>query len=419
MTETGAPLGWIDNVFPPDESEARTFDLPEAPRSLTPAGEDLEEAARALREEAAAHLFGPVEILRREKYAGPRYSTGIGALDDLLGGGLAPGWSFAVSGEPFAGKTLLMGQIVTGLSLQGAAVAILANDEDRVGPAQRIGQNLGFAKEELSPLYPNVLEELRKRLARPVGPIRLYPAPDEPVTVEKVARDLANMDGAFPALLVDSIQTVRVAAHEDDDPEPVAIKKTVEALKAIKKAGILVLATSEAPRGAYGSKDPSQRTRALASFAGSRKVEFLFDVAAFLSSDDAPDTMRLEMPKNRLGHRRGMVGLRLDRERARFVAVDLREAEKEREAHAEQAREELRHQTRQRRREKIIMAIRAASDPAGVSLSRLREQGCGRAADLSATLDAMVEEGLLESTPGSPGARGGRPALRYRLKVPR
>jgi KaiC/GvpD/RAD55 family RecA-like ATPase len=320
-----------------------------------------------------------------------------------------------VAGEPFIGKTLLMVQIAAEMAVQGAAVAILANDEDRVGLAQRIGQYLGLPKDELTPEHPIVLEELGHKLSG-CGPIRIYPDPEQAVTAEDVARELARMEGIFRVLVVDSVQTVRVAAHEDDDPETVAIKKAAEALKAIKKTGILVLATSEAPRGAYGSRDPSQRTRALASFAGSRKVEFLFDVAALLTGDEIDDRARLELAKNRLGHRKGTVGLHLNRGRACFLSVDLGEAETAREERTEKARAERKGARYMEVRKAIMELVMAVPvESVGVSLAAIRAKAGVTPSALPPALAVLCEEKMLEVYEGPTPPEGGKKPKFYRL----
>lgn len=363
-----------------------------------------------------------VGILRTEIYTGERYPTRIAPLDELLDGGLAPGFTFAVAGAPGEGKTLLFAQLAAELLLQGAVVVVLAGDEDRSGIAQRIGQYLGFEKDELNSTHPETLDDLEKKLRGRV--IRIFPDPDHPpMTVEDVEDVLIRLAVENPeallVIVVDSIQTVRCAASQPDDAETTAVMKVVEALRGVKKrTNALVLATSEAPRSSYASRDPGMRTRAIASFAGSRTPEFRFDILSFIGTigEGAGERARLEITKNRLGHKKGFVTLQLDRERARWLPVDTAVVEMQRQEREERDRHEKDQKERFDRRGRVKGLVLAAKDrEVGVSLTSMREEWKGRPSILLVTLGAMVEERELDEYLGPAPARGGMKPKFYRL----
>jgi KaiC/GvpD/RAD55 family RecA-like ATPase len=366
-------------------------------------------------------VVDPVGILRTEIYTGERYPTRIAPLDELLGGGLAPGFAFAVAGAPGEGKTLLFVQLAAELLLQGAVVVVLAGDEDRSGIAQRIGQYLGFEKDELNSTHAETLAALEEKLAGRV--IRIFPDPDHPpVTVEDVEAVLIRLAVTNPdallVLVVDSIQTVKCAASHPDDAETAAVTKVVEALRGIKKrTGALVLATSEAPRSSYASRDPGMRTRAIASFAGSRTPEFRFDVLAYIgtvATEGGDERARLEITKNRLGHRKGPVTLTLDRDRARWLPVDTAVVEMQREERETREKNERDQKARLDRRAQV-KALVAAGPPEGRSLVSLKEAWRGRARDLVPTIGVMVEERIFEEFSGPVPEGGGRRPKCYRF----
>jgi hypothetical protein len=127
----------------------------------------------------------------------------------------------------------------------------------------------------------------------------------------------------MPVLVIDSIQTLASRIAEEGVSERAALTATMTLLGEVKKLGVIVIATSELARGAYASQDPGQRTRALAGFAESRSIEYQSDIAAVMTrATGEGDLARLEVLKNRLGHKKGSMTLRLDHARARFVEMD-------------------------------------------------------------------------------------------------
>lgn len=79
----------------------------------------------------AAGLASP-EAVRLEEIEAldvPRLSTGIGELDRVLGGGLVPGSTVLIGGEPGIGKSTLMLQAAARLAAGGRAVLYVTSEE--------------------------------------------------------------------------------------------------------------------------------------------------------------------------------------------------------------------------------------------------------------------------------------------------
>lgn len=382
-----------------------------APDGILPG---LEGALASLRraagpaEDDAPIVTRPDEVLRLEGYAGPRFPTGLPGLDDLLGGGLAPGFTFCAVGAPGVGKTTLLAAWATRLAEEhGATVVMLCGDEDRTGLAVRVAQNLGFEHDEVSSAYPATLDSLGKRLES--VNVHLLPWGDRPARLEDVAPFLARVrpPESLAVVLVDSLQTVGTAEADGAASEPASVMAKVDAVRRLKKeTGAVVLVASEANRGSYASRDPNQRTRGLAAGAGSRGIEFRFDVPMFLE-DLGEGRTRLEVTKNRLGHRKGSTDLVLDSERARFLEIDRREAER-----AAKARQNARREAEDRELlGRFLEAVRAQKTP--LRRGELRARLRVRNEVFLRAASRAVDDGLVVEVPIL-GA--GRPGTGYRPK---
>lgn len=382
-----------------------------APEGVLPT---LEAALTSLRrtagpaEDDAPIVTRPDEVLRLEGYAGPRFPTGLPGLDDLLGGGLAPGFTFCAVGAPGVGKTTLLAAWATRLAEEhGATVVMLCGDEDRTGLAVRVAQNLGFEHDEVSSAYPSTLDSLGKRLES--VNVHLLPWGDRPARLESVGPFLERVrpPGGLAVVLVDSLQTVGTAEADGAASEPASVMAKVDAVRRLKKeTGAVVLIASEANRGSYASRDPNQRTRGLAAGAGSRGIEFRFDVPMFLE-DLGEGRTRLEVTKNRLGHRKGSTDLVLDSERARFLEIDRREAER-----ATEAREIARREAEDRELlGRFLEAVRAQKTP--LRRGELRARLRVRNEVFLRAASRAVDDGLVVEVPIL-GA--GRPGTGYRPK---
>jgi KaiC/GvpD/RAD55 family RecA-like ATPase len=286
-------------------------------------------------DEATRHTVP--EILRHAGSAGPRFKTGIATLDERLTPesdpskvGLPLGRAVCINGAPGAGKSLLLNQLALEIAKQGVRVLLLVEDEPREDAAERIGQGLGFAHKELNTDYPTVLDALEKRITEAGIDLSIFPDEDVDearLTIEQAASVLQRRPSEKGYLLaLDSLHTCTCDEEVDEDPPRVRIEKRMRVVRKLRRSGILVLFTGEANRGAYANKDAALRTSALAAGAESRAIEFGADVVMLLSEGDG-GSVKVEVPKNRIGRKRSPFNTMLSRPAARLVPVEDEELE--------------------------------------------------------------------------------------------
>lgn len=303
-----------------------------------PGDDDLDELAEIERtldeadaaDEAKRHSVP--SILRHAGNSGPRYPTGIGALDEKLTPeadptkvGLPMGRAVCLNGAPGAGKSLLLDQLCLEMAKHGLRVVMLVEDEPREDAAERIGQGLGFAHRELNADYPPVLERLEAKIKDLGLDLSIFPDEDadaQRLTIDQAAAILLKREGARGYVLaIDSLHAVSCDEERDEDPPRVRIEKRMQCVRKLRRQGVLVLFTGEANRGAYANRDPNMRTSALAAGAESRAIEFGADVVILLSDGEA-GSIKVEVPKNRIGRKRGSFNVMLDKGPARMKEID-------------------------------------------------------------------------------------------------
>jgi Winged helix-turn-helix DNA-binding len=189
--------------------------------------------------------------------------------------------------------------------------------------------------------------------------------------------------------VVDSIQTVRTRQTIKDSP---SIRERVMGAARIARHlavehGLVMVYTSEVNRSWYRAKREEDRASDLAAFAEAR-IEFSGDVLLTLRSlDDDPDMVEVRIPKNRLGTRKGFL-MRLDRERARFDAVDADYATAARSAAETERLDEA--------RETILRELR---DHPGVTRRQLQEMVSLKVAVFSDALKGLKKDGMVQTVP--------------------
>ncbi len=260
---------------------------------------------------------------------GERMPTGLSVVDEWSRGGLLPRRLVAIGGAPGAGKTTLALQLAHRYHDQGHPVAVLAADEDADGLLMRWGQQCGLTREDLE----QGNEGARKVLANYVDSDRLMiiDADDEKATIEDAAKwlvTLAEKLGRTGVLVVDSIQTAR-SEHSDDLQVRERVDQVVKVLKAMRRLGLLVVATSEVSRSFYGKS--TERTEPLAAFKESGGIEYGLDVAIVLDSVKGEvGQVDVFVPKSRLGRSdRHTVACRLSMDFARAKFAEIRRPEAE------------------------------------------------------------------------------------------
>lgn len=261
---------------------------------------------------------------------GAALTTGFKTLDEWLRGGLRQGKLVPIAGAPGAGKTLLATQLAHGYHDLGHPVCIYAVDEARDSVIVRWGQQCGMEREALEAAQ----EPARRTLAQCFESGLVEFIDPEEATLDEVgawlverAREL-EMPGV---LVVDSIQTCRIEGGEQLDPRA-RIDAVVMLLKRLRKAGLLVLATSEVSRGWYRSA--ADKMDPLAAFKESGSIEYALDIGIVLESvKDETGQVDVWVPKSRIGRAdRSAPALRVSID---FARATMREIDKPEEGDGE------------------------------------------------------------------------------------
>jgi hypothetical protein len=251
-------------------------------------------------------------------YDGERLKTGFASLDgDATRGGLPFGKIVVLGAAPCGSKTMIGLAWAHRWAEAGVPVFYLPTDGGAEDVMVRLGQRFGFDRGKLEAGDA----ETRKAFAKSMKTAGLPLDLDDELTIEAGTALLDDMcrERRTPrgVLFVDSLQTAITIRHDDRIRDPRArVDATVEALRCVRRAGHLIVCTSEVPRTFYGSK---KRGEALAAFKESGSVEYAADLAILLAPDHkaGPDIVRVEVTqKNRLGSGRPIFSLRIDRVRA-------------------------------------------------------------------------------------------------------
>lgn len=260
----------------------------------------------------------PADRARKLGKTGVRLPPSLPTLDKATRGGLRTKKVVVLGGAPGAGKTTLAVQQGLAWAMAGVHVAIAAADEEADGLLIRVGQNLGFHREDLEDGIPEAKELLAERLEELVPTLLLVDQDEENVALEAVSLELKRRAAGAPSvLIVDSIQTVRTIASVQADGPRARVDAVVAAMKHSAKADEhLVLATCELSRGAYRKAD--DRIEDMAAFKESGGIEYGVSLAMVLRSVPEGDgTVDVSMPKNRMGQKLPF-RLALDHLRAKF-----------------------------------------------------------------------------------------------------
>lgn len=188
-----------------------------------------------------------------------RLPTGIGELDRVLGGGLVPGATALLGGEPGVGKSTLLLQAAQGLAAAGRSVLYVAAEESA-------GQ-VRLRAERLGALHPRLLVAAETSLPAVLGLVE---------------------DHAPAAVIVDSIQTVTDPARNSAAASVAQVRESTAALvrQAKTRAAALLLVGHVTKEGAI---------------AGPRVLEHLVDVVLTFGGDRYQALRMLRATKNRFG----------------------------------------------------------------------------------------------------------------------
>ena len=187
-----------------------------------------------------------------------RFSTGMGELDRVLGGGAVEGSLVLVGGAPGIGKSTLLLQICNSLCRERRVLYISGEESER--QLKLRAQRLGVSPEELLILSETQLSDVVE-------------------AVEEVKPDI---------LIVDSIQTLY---NEENDSSPGSVSQvkdcTMSLMQLSKSQGITVFVVG------HINKD--------GNIAGPKVLEHMVDCVLYFEGDPNTSYRLLRSAKNRFG----------------------------------------------------------------------------------------------------------------------
>jgi archaellum biogenesis ATPase FlaH len=288
------------------------FEGPPAPRAKKVNGAHEKERAKAANDVLKPQY--PSEILRALIGAPEpvRLVTSIPTLDASLRGGIIMPRFVVIGGPPGSGKTGLSAYIAHQGNLAGHPCAWYAADEEPGGIVDRKAQAVGIPKHQIESRDEVGLERAAERLE--ALPFALFDQ-DAGHCLDHAIAWLNEQSKRLqkPGLLiVDSLQTLIIAGHEDDEPR-MRINANIAAIKPVSTVhGHLVIATSEVARGAYRNRDNAANTDPLASGKESGSIEYSAQTYMMLRTvRDNEALVDVLVAKNRAG-KKSSFRLRLD-----------------------------------------------------------------------------------------------------------
>jgi DNA repair protein RadA/Sms len=209
--------------------------------------------------EAPPATFVPLDQVDAE--AGERFSSGIGELDRVLGGGIVPGSYLLLAGDPGAGKSTLAAELLLSLAHTGRTVRLVCGEES---PAQ-----------------------VRLRFARVNGDRELPPVPVSADT--DCDRICAAIEQERPDLIcVDSVQTIASDRFSGVRGSVSQLRGCADLLlRAAKSSGTTVLLIGQQTKNDQ--------------LAGPRSLEHAVDCYLSLGGDRSGQLRLLRAQKNRFG----------------------------------------------------------------------------------------------------------------------
>ena len=187
-----------------------------------------------------------------------RFSTGIGELDRVLGGGAVAGSLVLVGGAPGIGKSTLLLQICNSLCAERKVLYVSGEESER--QLKLRAQRLGVSSESLYILSETRLSDIL-------------------AAVEELSPDI---------LIADSIQTMY---HEDNDSSPGSVSQvkdcTMAMMELSKSQGITVFVVG------HINKD--------GAIAGPKVLEHIVDCVLYFEGDPNSSYRMLRGAKNRFG----------------------------------------------------------------------------------------------------------------------
>ncbi len=189
----------------------------------------------------------------------PRWVTGLGELDRLLGGGVVPGLFALVGGEPGVGKSTLMMQLSAALSA-GAKRILYVCGEESVAQTSLRAQRLGIQANQLLLLNEGSLEAI-----------------------------LSEIEAVKPDLVV--IDSIQILYKEELPSAPGSVTQVrqcaAELMHLAKKQAVTIFVIGHVTKSG--------------EIAGPRVLEHLVDTVLYFEGDKQTHYRLLRAVKNRFG----------------------------------------------------------------------------------------------------------------------
>ncbi len=201
-----------------------------------------------------------LEGLKGSTQEAPRFSTGIGELDRVTGGGVVPGSALLIGGEPGIGKSTLLLQLAASLANAGRRAVYFSGEE--------------------------AAAQVRLRAAR----LGLSDAPVALACETSLAQILATLEAGPPPdlIVIDSIQTLWAEAIEAAPGTVSQVRAAAQALiRHAKRVGSALLLVG------HVTKD--------GQIAGPKVIEHMVDTVLYFEGDRGHTFRILRAVKNRFG----------------------------------------------------------------------------------------------------------------------
>jgi len=201
-----------------------------------------------------------LEGLKGSTQEAPRFSTGIGELDRVTGGGIVPGSALIIGGEPGIGKSTLLLQLAAALARSGRRAVYFSGEE--------------------------AAAQVRLRAAR----LGLDDAPVALACETSLATILATLEAGPPPdlIVIDSIQTLWAEAIEAAPGTVSQVRAAAQALiRHAKTVGSALLLVG------HVTKD--------GQIAGPKVIEHMVDTVLYFEGDRGHTFRILRAVKNRFG----------------------------------------------------------------------------------------------------------------------
>jgi DNA repair protein RadA/Sms len=235
-------------------------------------------AARAASANVAGDHAAALPIREVGSDAAQRITTGLAELDRVLGGGPVLGGVVLLGGDPGIGKSTLLMQALAGIAASGKKTLYVTGEESAAQVAMRARRLGGAGIDDVIVQATMELEDV-----------------------------LASIESLAPtAVVVDSVQTVRVAGLDSPTGSVAQLREAAARLVEIaKQRGVAMFLIG------HVTKD--------GAIAGPKLLEHLVDTVLTFEGDPAAAFRIVRTPKNRFGPAHEMAVFEMAREGLREV----------------------------------------------------------------------------------------------------